>query len=55
MAKKVVATLKSKDRIGMAKVIRAIKNKDTGSYSFKQDIVPGDQVDAFLKGEYKKS
>ncbi|MDX2062896.1 MAG: DUF4295 domain-containing protein [Bacteroidia bacterium] len=54
MAKKVVATLKSKDKIGVTKVIRAIKNRDSGSYSFKEDIVPGDQVEAFLKGEYKK-
>lgn len=54
MAKKVVATLKVKDKIGMAKVVRAIKNT-TGTYSFKEEIVPGDQVQNFLNGTYKKS
>ncbi len=42
MAKKVVATLrKSKD---YAKVIRAIRSKDTGTYTFKEEMVPIEQV-----------
>lgn len=54
MAKKVVATLKQKDKVGMAKVIRAVKSTKNDSYTFKEDIIPGDQVDAFLKGDFKK-
>jgi hypothetical protein len=46
MAKKVVATLrKGKD---YAKVIRAIKSKETGNYSFKEEMVPIDQVKEIL-------
>ena len=40
MAKKVVATLRDKTKgASMVKVIRAVKNA-SGSYSFKEDIVP---------------
>ncbi len=46
MAKKVVATLrKGKD---YAKVIRAIKSEKTGAYSFKEEMVPIDQVKEVL-------
>jgi hypothetical protein len=49
MAKKVVATLKSKDKgPAMAKLIRAVKNERTGSYSFKSEIMPADKVQDFL-------
>lgn len=45
MAKKVVATLKSKEKgPQIAKVIRAIKNEKTGGYSFKEEFVKADQV-----------
>ncbi len=47
MAKKVVATLKKKDNVKYAKVIRAIKTK-SGSYSFKEEIVPEDKVKEVL-------
>ena len=43
MAKKVVATLKKKDRKGLTRVIKMIKTKN-GGYSFKSTMV--DQEDA---------
>ena len=50
MAKKVVATLRDKTKgAGMAKVIRAIKNKETVSYSFKEEIVPSEMVQDLIK------
>lgn len=46
MAKKVVATLrKGKD---YAKVIRSVKSKETGAYTFKEEMVPIDQVKEVL-------
>jgi len=47
MAKKVVATLQAKGK-SMAKVIRMIKSPG-GNYTFKENILPGDAVDEFLK------
>jgi hypothetical protein len=45
MAKKVVATLKREgDNVKYAKVIKAVKNPETGAYSFKEEIMPEDQV-----------
>ena len=50
MAKKVVATLKSKDGVKYAKVIRAIRSEKTGAYTFKEVIVSSDHVkDALSK------
>jgi len=49
MAKKVVATLKTGSGKDFAKVYRAVKNKK-GSYSFKSEIVPNENVKTFLKG-----
>ncbi len=50
MAKKVVATLKTagagKD---WAKVIRTIKSPKTGAYSFKEEMIPNDQVKEYFK------
>lgn len=48
MAKKVVATLKKKDGIKYAKVIKAIKSEKTGAYTFKEEIVTEDKVKAIL-------
>lgn len=49
MAKKVVATLKSKDTSkGYAKIIKAIKS-ESGTYTFREEIVPVDQVQEALK------
>ena len=50
MAKKVVATLQKKEAKNMAKVIRAIKSEETGAYTFKEEMVPVDQVNEVLKG-----
>ena len=44
MAKKVVATLKTKGEKNYAKVIKAVKNELTGGYSFKEEIVSSDHV-----------
>ena len=44
MAKKVVATLKKGEGKNFAKVIRAIKSDKSGSYTFREEIVPVDQV-----------
>jgi hypothetical protein len=44
MAKKVVATLKTKGGKNYAKVIRAIKSDKTGAYTFKEEIVTTDHI-----------
>jgi len=44
MAKKVVATLQKKESKNMAKVIKAVKSDKTGAYTFREEIVPVDQV-----------
>ena len=50
MAKKVVATLQKGDKKNVAKVIRMVKSDKTGSYTFKEEMVPLDQVkDALAK------
>ena len=49
MAKKVVATLQSSGK-DYAKVIKAVKSPKTGAYTFKEEIIPTDQVkDYFAK------
>ena len=45
MAKKVVATLKTGSGKDFAKIYRAVKNKK-GSYSFKSQIIPNENVKA---------
>ena len=54
MAKKVVATLKTGKQANVVKVIKAVKNDKTGSYSFKEEIVPMDQVNDFIAGKNVK-
>jgi hypothetical protein len=51
MAKKVVATLKKENpnAKAFAKVIKAVKSEKTGSYVFREEMVPVDQVKDFLK------
>lgn len=49
MAKKVVATLKTGDGRGFAKVIKMVKSPKTGAYSFKEQIVNNDDVKSFFK------
>lgn len=43
MAKKTVATLQSQGK-DYAKVIKMVKSPKTGAYTFKEEIVPTDQV-----------
>jgi len=49
MAKKVVATLKKEGGKAFAKVIKAVKSPRTGAYTFKEEIVPLEGVQAALK------
>jgi hypothetical protein len=49
MAKKVVATLKTTTGKEYAKVIKMVKSPKTGAYSFKETIIPNDQVKEFVK------
>ncbi len=50
MAKKVVATLKSKDGSNMyTRVIKAVKSPKTGAYSFEEKIVNKDTAMDFFK------
>ncbi len=48
MAKKVVATLKTATGKDWAKVIKAVKSPKTGSYSFKEEMVPVDKIQDVL-------
>ncbi len=49
MAKKVVATLKKEGGVKYAKIIKAVKNPATGAYTFKEEIILQDEVNAALK------
>ena len=49
MAKKVVATLKTGEGRGYAKVIKMVKSPKSGSYSFKEQIITSAQVQESLK------
>ena len=48
MAKKVVATLQKGEARTYSKVIRVVKSPKTGAYTFKEEMVPNDQVQAAL-------
>jgi len=48
MAKKVVATLKVEGGKSLIKVIKCEKSKKTGAYTFKEEIVPSDDLKDFL-------
>lgn len=48
MAKKVVATLKKQDVKGYTKVIKAVRSPKTGAYTFKEEIMLSDDVQAYL-------
>ncbi|MDD3876279.1 MAG: DUF4295 domain-containing protein [Bacteroidales bacterium] len=48
MAKKVVATLKTTTGKSLTKVIKFVRSKKTGAYTFKEDIVPTDTIKDFL-------
>ena len=44
MAKKTVASLQKGEGKAYTKVIKMVKSDKTGSYSFKEEIVPNDLV-----------
>lgn len=44
MAKKAVATLRTTTGKSYAKVIKAVKSDKTGSYTFKEEMVPQEMV-----------
>ena len=48
MAKKVVTTLQKGEGRTYSKVIRVVKSPKTGAYTFKEEMVPNDQVQAAL-------
>ena len=48
MAEKVVATLQKGEGRTYSKVIRVVKSPKTGAYTFKEEMVPNDQVQAAL-------
>ncbi|MEG0795143.1 MAG: DUF4295 domain-containing protein [Odoribacter sp.] len=49
MAKKTVATLKTGEGKGYAKVIKMVKSDKTGAYTFKEQMVTADRVKDVLK------
>jgi hypothetical protein len=48
MAKKVVATLKVEGGRTLTKVIKCEKSKKTGAYTFKETILPTEEVKDFI-------
>lgn len=48
MAKKVVASLQSSGK-DFAKVIKLSKSAKTGAYTFKEDIIPTNQVKDYFE------
>lgn len=50
MAKKVVATLKSKTAAkSVSKVIKLVKSEKTGAYTFQEDIIPSELVKEYME------
>ena len=49
MAKKTVATLKTGDGRGYAKVIKMVKSPKTGAYVFDEQMVANEKVQDFFK------
>ncbi len=49
MAKKAVATLQKGAGKGYSKVVRMVKSEKTGAYTFKEEIVPNDDVKTYFK------
>ena len=48
MAKKVVASMKATSGKDLVKVIRMVKSPKTGAYTFKETIIPNEQVKDYL-------
>lgn len=53
MAKKVVATFQTATGKDFTKVIRMVKSGKTGAFTFKETIVPNEQVKEFLSAAGK--
>lgn len=49
MAKKTVATLQKGAGKGFAKVIKMVKSTKTGAYTFKEEMIPNDDVKSFYQ------
>jgi len=49
MAKKSIATLQKGAGKGYAKVIKMVKSDKTGAYSFKEEVIPNDDVKGYFK------
>lgn len=49
MAKKAVATLQKGAGKGFSKVVKVVKSEKSGSYTFKEEIIPNDDVKAYFK------
>jgi len=44
MAKKVVASMQKVDGKGFTRVIKMVKSPKSGSYTFRSEIIPNDNV-----------
>ncbi len=51
MAKKVVASLQKKGGKDYTKAIKMVRSSKTGSYTFKQEIIPKDQLKTFFENK----
>ncbi len=51
MAKKVIAKLRIGEGKGYTKVIRMVKSDKKDSYTFKEVIIPSENVKEYLKGK----
>jgi len=49
MAKKTVATLHDVGSRNMVKVIKMVKTRETGAYSFQEEMVPVEKVNEYVK------
>lgn len=49
MAKKAVATLQKGAGKGYSKVIKMVKSDKSGSYAFKEEVIPNDNVKEYFK------
>ncbi len=49
MAKKTVASLQKGEGKGYAKVIKMVKSDKSSGYSFKEEIIPNDDVKNYFK------
>ena len=49
MAKKTVASLKKADAKVFVKVIRMVKNEQTGGYQFNEQVMPAEEVTLMMR------